>query len=252
MSEVTRLNGHRKNLFTHHGKIDGSFVLEDTMTIHDKPGRHRARDNLVSLQLRLQSPQFLRPCCNPMLVHNLQANLPSARKIPSGHSRAKRARVKFVEKLERSELRDNWFRRRQTGRGPVETSGPPQSSVGSGRWWVRQRWALEGKPHTSHDWGSREVARANGRVREVVIILVLVWNVDHGTRGNTPSLLDTGLNNGSIVVDAVFTDSARREGHCRVVRICGVRSREGGTEKLEMEGSGGTCLRCRERIRGGG
>jgi hypothetical protein len=148
-----------------------------------------------------------------MLIHNLQANLPSARKVPSGHGRAKRARVKAMEELERSKLLDNWFRRRQTGGGPVKSPGPPQSPVGSSRRWVRQRRALEGKPDASHDRGSREVTRTNGWVRRAVVVLVLVWDVDHRTRGDTPPFLDTGLNNGSIVVDAVFADSARGERH---------------------------------------
>jgi hypothetical protein len=80
----------------------------------------------------------------------------------------------------------------------------------------------------------------------LVIILVFVWNLNHGTRGETPSLLDAWLNHSSIVVDAFSADGAGRERHVQIVKVRDVR-------ETEMEGgSSGTCLRCREEIRRGG
>jgi len=63
------------------------------------------------------------------------------------------------------------------------------------------------------------MASTNSGVRRVVIILILVWNLDHGTRRETPSLLDAWLNHGSVVVDAFSADGAGGEGHVQVVKV---------------------------------
>ena len=121
--------------------------------------------------------------------------------------------MELTEELERPELLVDWFCGGKAGGRPVETSRPPQSPVGSGRWWVHRRRALKRKPDASHDRGGWEVTRANSWVRRLEIIQTLEWNVDLGTQGNTPSLLDTWLDKGPVIVEAFSPNSARRKRH---------------------------------------
>jgi hypothetical protein len=101
----------------------------------------------------------------------------------------------------------------------VKTSGPPLGPVGGGWWRVCRSRALERKPDTSHDRGGRKVMGTGSWAHELVIIAILAWDMDHGACRETPPLLDALLNDGSIVVDAVFADGARSERHFRVVRV---------------------------------
>ena len=109
----------------------------------------------------------------------------------------------------------------------METPRPPRGPVRSGCRWVCRSWALERKADASHGRSSWEVGRTNSRVRGLVIILILVWNLDHGTRRETPSLLDAWLNHSSIVVDAFPANGAGRERHVQVVKVRDVRIKRG-------------------------
>ena len=84
--------------------------------------------------------------------------------------------------------------------------------------------------------------RANGRVCRVVVVLILVWDVDHRTRGNAPPRLDARLDSGSVVVDAFSADGASGERHVQVVKGRDVRGELDVESKVERSG---TCLRCR-------
>lgn len=101
----------------------------------------------------------------------------------------------------------------------METPRPPKGPVGSGCWRVYQSWALEWETDASHGRGSWEMAGTNSRVRGVVIILILVWNLDRGTCRETPSLLDAWLNHGSVVVDAFSADGTGGKGHVQIVKV---------------------------------
>ena len=93
------------------------------------------------------------------------------------------------------------------------------------------------------------MVRTNSRVRGLVIILILFRNLDHGTRRETPSVLDARLNHGSIVVDAFSADGAGRERHVQVVKV---REREQELSGEDGGGSSGTCLRYQRKLGEGG
>ena len=101
----------------------------------------------------------------------------------------------------------------------MESPRPPKGPVGSGCWWVCRSWVLEWETDASYGRGSWEMAGTNSRVCGVVIILILVWNLNCGIRREAPSLLDTWLNHGSVVVDAFSADGAGREGHVQIVKV---------------------------------
>ena len=53
----------------------------------------------------------------------------------------------------------------------------------------------------------------NSRIRRLIIVLILVWDVDYRTCGKAPPRLDVWLDNGSVVIDAFSADGAGRERH---------------------------------------